>query len=385
MSTKLHVILIVALILVLAMTDMTWLGLVLFLPVMFYFLVRSQNSSVNLLKKNYSFLFYLMVSLFAFASVIVARVLVLEMYTVPTASMQNTLRPGDRILVSKLQYGPRLPRTPFDIPWINAFLYFNDAASSTAVKNWWKYKRLNGYSAIMHHDIVVFSHPDDEKQILVKRCVAKPGDTVKISNGVLYVNRHQEVRPPRSMMRYAMKYNNQTKAIALLNSLRIPFETGMGEGTENVLFLHLDLEMKLQLSNSEWVDGISQAPIDRISYDYPEIKSSVWTDDNYGPVVIPKRGMTIPLTKYNCLIYKKYIERDAGTEVWKDKMGSLESKAFYTFQKDYYFMMGDNRNESRDSRFWGFIPEDHIIGKAVMVLFSSNKDGLEWKRTCRLL
>lgn len=189
------------------------------------------------------------------------------------------------------------------------------------------------------------------------------------------------------MMRYAMKYNSQTNAIALLNRLRIPFEAAMGEETKNILLLHLDLEMKLRLSNSEWVDEIFEVPTPTGStpQDYPRSDSSEWAKDNYGPIVIPKRGMTIQLTTYNCLIYKKVIERDQGIELWRNKMGSFESKSSYTFQKDYYFMIGDNRNESRDSRYWGFVPEDHIIGKAILVLFSSSNYGLDWQRTCRLL
>jgi signal peptidase I len=256
-----------------------------------------------------------------------------EIFTIPSGSMENTLLPGDKIIVNKLVYGPCMPDSPYDIPWVNLIWLLKMNASTNIDSSYWGYHRLNGFSQIKKGDVMVFVNPivKMKTNIFVKRCVALPGDTLIIKNGQVKINGQLQSNPDMSKYAYPIKADN--------------------------------------IGQERWV--------------YPKDSMFQWTIDNYGPLVIPKKGMTIPLNRYYYLLYERTIRKIEQQEI-KQKNSQYYIKdsliTHYTFRHDYYFMMGDNRNNTVDSREWGFIPEDNIVGKAGLVLFSNNKERIKWNR-----
>ena len=321
------------------------------------------------------------------------RVFVFEIYTIPSGSMENTLLPGDKILVTKLNYGAKLPRSPFKIPWLNVVFYLNKKARTKADTTWWKYRRLPGFSEINRGDVFVFQFPDNKNEAFVKRCAALPGDTFQIIDSDVFINNRLQSPPVESKKVYRVWYNNISSFNLITDSLNIPVYDWWTREQADFTEIILTIRQKEQLSGIACIDSI----ISRIKEPVFTSNYYLWREDyslilnNMGPFIIPGKEFKIKSNEDNIILYKKVLEKFEHTGITNDNgewhvNDSVVSD--YRFKQDYYFMLGDNRNASNDSRYWGFVPEDHIIGKACLVLFSldPNKKGLrkiKWNRMFR--
>lgn len=302
---------------------------------------------------------------------LVVRTFFFQVITIPSASMHNSLFEGDYVYVNKLALGGRIPFTPLSVPGTSMYASWLQLP----------YMRMPGYSDVRRNDVLVFNsplqtdRPIDQRQQLIKRCTGLPGDTFSIQNNALVINGKIIPAPESVLFRYEIGTNAppDTNAFAKLgianlsaakNStrFRLLLTTKQAEAlkalpvVQSVIPLHPD-------------SGQANPEI------FPNNPFLGWNSAWFGPLVIPKKGMRIPLTRQNYFIYKTTIEHAEnktvtlrGDSVYMDKV----YHATYTFTSDYYFLMGDNRNDSKDSRFWGFVPEDHLIGRASFILFTSS-------------
>lgn len=337
---------------------------------------------------------------FLFAVIIasVLRTFFVEAYTIPTPSMEKTLEVGDYLLVSKLHYGVRLPMTPIAFPFShNRLPLLGTPSYSRAIEL--PYRRLPGFSAIKHNDVVVFNYPPDHEQPVdrrenyIKRCVGLPGDSLLIANGQVYINQKQLDTPLWAQFDY----------IAHTDGTPIPLDTLRSFGISEVKaspFSELDLSIFSLTQNAQKAlkqhPSVCQltpivhpkgvlSPFDQALF---PTKNNLhrWNIDNYGAIYIPQKGTTIKLDQYNMPFYEQIIEQYEGNKlVWQNDSILINDKleTSYTFKMNYYFVMGDNRHDSLDSRYWGFVPEDHIIGKAVLIWFSTEEGNEPWYRRIR--
>jgi signal peptidase I len=256
------------------------------------------------------------------------------------------------------------------------------------VENDWNSKRLNGFTNVKRDEIVVF-YKDESKNSYVKRCVGLPGESIRINRGELIINGFQYHPPPSVKRYYKVWFNNAADFAAELKKMNISFRhprTG-----EKYIGITLNEEERKETKELSCIDSIS------IKINYPETIDSIayprdgylnWTVDNLGEFIIPLKDMNIPLNHRNFILYKAIVNTfEGGHLVERNGCFFLNDNMVieYTFKKNYYFMMGDNRNNSGDSRYFGLVPEDGIIGKAVVILFSVNRDGLNLKRSLILL
>ena len=322
---------------------------------------------------------------------ICSKVLFVEIYSIPSSSMENSLLSGDKVFVSKLNYGPRLPGSPFEIPWINLLFYLNKEARASSNSTWYNYKRLKGYSNIKRNDIAVFNFPHKKEIHFIKRCIGLPGETLHVKNGHVICNKQELRLPATAIMRYNVWPNNIQKYLALADSLELP---GLGiyhnRRREKYRELVLNQKQYNAFKNARCIDSlfITANKPDTIPHTYPHNRRFLWTFENFGPVLIPEKGMQIELTPNNYYLYKKVFENyEKQNFTFENNQVFKDSKPikYYTFKQDYYFMMGDNRHNSYDSRGWGFVPEEAIVGKAVLVLFSNDYSGFKWDRFFRII
>ncbi len=324
----------------------------------------------------------------AIVPAVLLRLFVFEVFSIPSASMENTLVPGDKIVVNKLLYGPSLPRSPLDIPWFNAFFLINRKAEAKDAELQWEYRRLPGIKDIERGDVVVFRYPLSPFQNFVKRCVALPGDTVRISGGVVYINSIRQSYPVTSKIVYNLYLKNR----AAFNTLH----SSLNQDNTNVTYndsLHSCIvsltkdELKI-LKQIRLIDSISIEVLDSKHTVLPPLPHTQhqWTPDNFGPFVVPRKGAVITVNEKNLILYETALQK------YEHFNPQLKNGRYFindcevttcTFSQDYYFMMGDNRHNSTDSRYWGAVPEELITGKVVKVLWSGSftklKTGRIWK------
>ncbi len=324
--------------------------------------------------------------LFVFFIAIGTKLLAFDIYKIPSSSMNNTLYTGDVIVVNKLKYGPKLPRSPFDIPWVNIAFYFNENARKRIKDNWWQYKRLSGVTTIKKGDVFVFDMKfGDNNTSIVKRCMAIPGSTIEIKEGTVYIN--DTLFNPSIQVKNKYKFitNNRKFLYQKAEAMDIDFNLIRVLKQNNYFKSNLSIHNKNQLEQLKLIDSV-QIALDTVwkkEAIYPRSKYKHWTLDNYGAFTIPKKGMEINLTPENYALYSKIIKKYENPNI-KEIAGKIfidnKLTTIYTFQQNYYFMMGDNRKGSMDSRYWGLVSEQNIVGKVQCVLFSNYGGAFNWKR-----
>lgn len=355
--------------------------------------------------------------LFAVVAATLIRWLIMEAYTIPTPSMENSLLVGDFLFVSKFHYGTRTTSTPLQIPLTHQKIWFTNIPSYL---EWIKLPqyRLPGISSVKRGDVVVFNvppqdlnegvlYPVDLKTNYIKRCVAIPGDTLRIVDKQVLNNNAPLANPPE------MQYNYIIESKTLISERNLDhFEIGP-EDINGVQTLNDRVVYNLSLSQSkvEKIKAEKLAYIISIELDqknssegnvlpyyrnqYATDQSfSKWSIDDFGPLWVPKEGATITINEANLTLYGKTIELYEHNDNVKIEQGKLlidgKEVTEYTFKQDYYFMMGDNRHNSLDSRFWGFVPEDHIVGKAFFIWLSIDRNAdfihkIRWSRFFNLI
>ncbi|MDA3866195.1 MAG: signal peptidase I [Salinivirgaceae bacterium] len=376
-------IVIIAGLIVLAM-PIWWLVFAIVIAGALYLLFTSEKPclakfrKVKVLSMSLSFL-----AVFIFA--IAFRVFFVEIFAIPSESMENTLMTGDKVLVNKLCIGPRMPYSPYEVPWLNIYWFLRADASTNTDSIFWNHNRLKGYSKIKNGDVLVFGHPIWGKRdnYFVKRCIGIPGDTVEINKHNVKINGQWVDEPKGVKKKYLFWNNNEEKLRKLADSLALPWY--------NINRHNLCAEIQLNQTqyekarNADCIDSIQlkTLPNDSANWVYPKQREFAWTITDFGPVVIPYKGMTIELNEHNYELYQRTIKRLEKVKLKRNSEGFLlnnEPVKYFTFKNDYYFMMGDNRNDSNDSRYWGFVPEENVVGKVKLVLFSNNEMGFQWTR-----
>ncbi len=364
-------------------------------------------------------------ALFAIVAATLIRTFLFEAYTIPSGSMEGSLLINDYLFVSKLAYGPRIPMTPLAVPLVHNTLPVTGGKSYTDAVQW-KYHRWPGLGHIERNDIVVFNgpagdtalygeaekdyqstlrseyhndreqlnnnykvitRPVDKEENLIKRCVGLPGDVLEVKAGVLFVNGQQAKLFPHQKRMYVVTVKGFGISQDFLDDNDI--DMVQNEGSTAVLNLandQLDLVKKLpqvvSIAPSVYPTGVTENgatfPNDTVNFK--------WSRDNYGPITIPKAGVTVQLTPQNIALYRRVIRNYEGNTL-EEHNGTIlingQQATSYTFKMDHYWMMGDNRHNSLDSRYWGFVPIDHVVGKAWFVWLSYGKHGIRWSRLLR--
>lgn len=316
---------------------------------------------------------------------IITRLFVVELYAIPSNSMENTVLTGDKVVMEKLTFGPRLPKSVIEIPWLNILFYGRSNREKEYSKNTRKYFRWKGFRGIKHNDIVVFNHPNKKKNtIFIKRCVGLPGDIVEVNEGKFMVNQTFQDFPKDGLTRYRVNYTNFDSANAVFQKLGINRKLCIK--TQKIFVVNTTNEKMEQFRMHPQLGPVKfniRKPQAKGFKTFPKKKQPVWSFDNYGPYLIPQKGMKVKLDIENFNLYSELIKRNEGFRMVKKDTNYYIGDSLinqYTFKNNYFFMMGDNRQASYDSRGWGLVPEECIIGKASFVLFSFKDGQLRFNR-----
>lgn len=363
-------------------------------------------------------------------------------YTIPSSSLEKTLLTGDYLFVNKMTYGPRVPMTPIHFPLVHNTLPILNCNSYLEWPHV-KYRRLSGFRNVESGDIVVFNFPAgdtvmtkcpnpdyyqlvalkgyeavnnneavfgkkitrpvDRRENYVKRAVGLPGQRLKIVDGDIYIDGQMQAMPRDAQFAYYVMTDGNRLPEIFFDELdiakddRVLMQTPVGYPP--VYRLPLTKEMLAKVESYPHVTTVtredaSDDPLNIFPFELAQREG--WTRADYGGcngILIPKKGMTVELDYDNWLLYERAIRvyEDNPSAQWKDGKVYINDQPVdtYTFAMDYYFMMGDNRDNSLDSRYWGFVPEDHIVGTPVGVLISFDKDKsifngkIRWNRIFR--
>lgn len=378
---------------------------------------------------------WLDVIVFAIVAAIFIRIFMVEAYTIPSPSMEKTLLTGDYIFVSKMHYGPKLPNTPLSFPFTHHTMPLLNTKSYIPEPQL-PYKRLKGFRKIKHGDVVVFNYPEgdsvstvfqsevsyyqlcrlfgreevrsnkqeygeiiyrpvDKRENFIKRCIGLPGDTVHIKNSIIYVNHKKEKIPEGLQFNYLIKTDGSEIPGQNLSDLDISLKTEYYNPTTRTYNIPLTLDQAAQIKKLDQIKGFRKSENRDAAFSnstiFPHHKNFLWTEDHFGPLYIPKKGDVVTINKGNMPLYRRIITVFEGNDLQMiDDQVFINGvpTATYQFNMNYYFMVGDNRHNSTDSRYWGFVPENHIVGKAFFIWLSidhekSGSKKIRWNRVFR--
>lgn len=365
--------------------------------------------------------------IFAVFAATFIRMFLIEAYTIPTPSMEGSLLVGDFLFVSKVNYGVRMPNTPVQFPLVhNTVPLLGSESYSEIIK--WPYRRLGSVNNIESFDPVVFNYPEgdtivyakhasldrttdyyvnkrgfqqeetlkdpkyfdmvvrpvDKRDNYIKRCVGLPGNKIEVRNTKLFIDGEKAKEPSNVQYLYQVKFKSDINP-RLLQKWGIL--RNRSEQIPNHFYLTNDQVEKLKLLKNE-VESVILQDQTSLGWDrsiFPHDKENFpWNRDFFGPVTVPKKGETVALNQENIALYRRIIDvyenNELKIEGGKIFINGVETTT-YTFKMDYFFMMGDNRHNSQDSRAWGFVPEDHIVGKPLFIWFSyESGQGIRWDR-----
>ena len=328
------------------------------------------------------------------------RALYFDLYQIPTPSMESNLMVGDFLVVSRAKVGMRIPMTPLTVPVVAHKELLGFQAFSNLIEL--PYMRLPGWYTIKNNDIIVFNYPADLEEFpvdkrdnYVKRCVGIPGDSLYVKAGVVYINGKQLAKVGHQQKRYLVLMKEDMSYDFLLRNELGDYD--LAPEAKDILKETVNLNIRVNpVIIYTWPENADKVRKDPSVYKVLEhtedfgtspatFPNSVsddgrqytnWDIDNYGPVYLPKRGDKLNLTPEMWPFYKIAINKyeHAGIEFDGKTFTRLgQPITSYTFNFGYYWMMGDNRYNSADSRFWGYVPEDHIVGKPLFTFFSLRK------------
>lgn len=369
-------------------------------------------------------------AVFAVVAATIIRTFVFEAYTIPTESMEKTLLVNDFLFVNKMTYGPRIPQTPISFPFVHNVMPFSATTPSYTKLVQLPYKRLPGFKDVERNEVVVFNfpagdtiinlptfgskdpyydvlrrdfngnrdalmaeypvivHPMDKTDNYIKRCVAQGGDTLQIIDGKVYINSQPAPIPDGMQTEFIVTTNGQPFTDEFLEEgLGIQSDESTGEmypyqGKANSYVINMTLSEAELVKKQPNVINMEYAFINMPGATFPYSPNIVWTPDNYGPIFVPARGSVITLNNYNLPIYRRLISTYEGNTL-EEKDGKIFINGVqtntYKCKLNYYWMMGDNRHRSQDSRYWGFVPETNIVGRASLIWFSW-ENGPRWNR-----
>ena len=364
---------------------------------------------------------------FALVAVYFINLYIFQNYQIPSASLEKTLRVGDFLYVSKMAYGARVPQTPLSMPLVQHTMPAWLGGGKSYFDNpHWDYKRLAGWTSPQKGDIVVFNFPTgdtvctkmqnpdyytlcyyygenvvkarkdvfgdivtrpvDRRENYVKRCVGTPGDSLKIIDNVIYTkpsafslqNSEEWQREPEKeglQLNYLVETDGHIFGGKYLDKVGISLADRI-QIDANLYHFPLTQAMKAELEKNPHVLAVTLEPEQQGGAVYP-LGHNEWTRDNYGPIYIPRKGDKLMITEDNYWIYRRI------ADAYEFKPMAIGQE--YEFEMDYYWMMGDNRHNSADSRYWGFVPEDHVVGRPVFIWLSLDKDNrhIRWNRLGR--
>ena len=357
---------------------------------------------------------------FAIIAATLVHTYFMQPYTIPTSSLEKTLLVGDFLFVSKFHYGARVPMTTVAAPMVHdtipaipvpfTGIKLTKKFRSYLNKPQLPYFRIPGFQKIERNDIVVFSwpvdtveqffkktnrrirKPIDKKSNYVKRCVAIAGDSLEIKDGYVYINGERTKLPDRAKPQYKFYVNTGGQQLSRnMISNRYQVRDGeWGQMQDGNYIINLTDQEAAQLAKNPSVKGITKI-IDPKGTDgqvFPNVVSLGWNKDNFGPIYIPEKGKSVKLDKESLPFYKKIItEYEKNTLIVNGDEILINGKDVdsYTFKQNYYWMMGDNRHNSEDARYWGYVPFDHVVGKPVFIWMSWNSSGkglnkIRWER-----
>jgi len=359
--------------------------------------------------------------IFAVVAATIIRTFFIEAYTIPTSSMEGSLLRGDFLFVSKVSYGPRVPMTPLSFPFVHHTMPMSSTKKSYLEWIRLPFYRYPGLSDISRYDAVVFNYPDgdtlsevyqsndsyyslvrqngkrevwnnkrrygdiiarpvDKRENYIKRCVGLPGDSLQIIDQQVFINGKALDNPKYAQFSYQVITDGSRLSDRLIDKLDI--HEVVQTANPGISYVYM---------NEESAEGLKETPIvksvtrlkhpahnpDDLKRIFPYNPNYGWSVDNFGPLYIPQAGQTVNINLENIDLYRRvihaYEEHDLQIRDEKIYIDGVESDS-YTFEMNYYFMMGDNRHNSADSRYWGFVPEDHVVGKAVFVWLSLDPD-----------